>query len=927
MLDQTTARQQIADLTRRYASMPEGRRAALNENELRHSFILPLFSALGWDISDPDEMTSEEQISRKKVDFGFYVRRIPAFYLETKRQSAGVDHPEFVRQAISYSWLKGVTWAVLTNFERLRVFNAVADAAPERARFIDLHWTDYAGDGFDDLWLLSKPAMSDPARPIVKRAERNGVLTPRRPVTELLFKNLTDWRTALFNQFQKFMPPAAPYATHDVDNAVQRLIDRLIFLRAVEDRGIEEPILQPILRQYRHGEWWSVLKAKFREMNTVYNSNLFRPDVLDELDMHDPDLLESIINGLYRINQNAQFDFNAIDADVLGAAYEQYLGHKQRVDGTLTAETSARRSKRQQQGIFYTPKPIVRYIIDQTVGRRLRAGADPYALRILDPACGSGSFLIAAFDVLDRWLAQHDRDTAPAVRRRRLLTECLFGVDLDDQAVEVTRLNLILRASLERARLPLLTHIQHGDSLTDDAAISRHAFAWQTRFASVMDAGGFDVVVGNPPYVRAERLSAEFKTYAAQHYETAAGSADLYVYFMEKSLKLLRPEGVYGVIVANRWLKAGYGDKLRRFLSPHIHELVDFGELPVFEDAATFPAIVIADRTPPTTPLAMTNVKTLEYVELGDYLAEQRYNVARSQISGAHWTLTPSQRAEVLTKIKAAGVPLSEYIAPARIRYGIKTGYNEAFIISGAVRKRLIDKDGTSAEVIKPFVVGDNVRKYHINSEDKYVIFMGRGKNIEDYPAIRDYLLPFKDRLTPRPAGHNGVWNGRKAGSYQWYETQDPVNYHNEFEQPKIMYPVICSTPRFTFDTTSIYPNDKTFVIPVRDLYLLGVLNTRVIWSYLQSISASLGDPDQGGRLELREIYMRTVPIVRAAADDPRRVRITALVTDRLRLAREAADLVIPDPDLSAHMDEIDGAIDRLVADLYGLTPAEVSAL
>lgn len=924
MLDQTTARQQIADLTRRYASMPEGRRAALNENELRHSFILPLFSALGWDISDPDEMSSEEQISRKKVDFGFYVRRIPAFYLETKRQSAGVDHPEFVRQAISYSWLKGVTWAVLTNFERLRVFNAVADAAPERARFIDLHWTDYAGDGFDDLWLLSKPAMSDPARPIVKRAERNGVLTPRRPVTELLFKNLTDWRTALFNQFQKFMPPAAPYATHDVDNAVQRLIDRLIFLRAVEDRGIEEPILQPILRQYRHGEWWSVLKAKFREMNTVYNSNLFRPDVLDELDMHDPDLLESIINGLYRINQNAQFDFNAIDADVLGAAYEQYLGHKQRVDGTLTAETSARRSKRQQQGIFYTPKPIVRYIIDQTVGRRLRAGADPYALRILDPACGSGSFLITAFDVLDRWLAQHDPTTAPAVRRRRLLTECLFGVDLDDQAVEVTRLNLILRASLERARLPLLTHIQHGDSLTDDAAISRHAFAWQTRFASVMDAGGFDVVVGNPPYVRAERLSAEFKTYAAQHYETAAGSADLYVYFMEKSLKLLRPDGVYGVIVANKWLRAGYGDKLRAFLRPQLREIVDFGDLPVFEDAITYPAIVIADRTPPPDEaIAVTQVKSLDYHELGEYVAEHRYTTQRTRLQPGGWTLGADLEEGILAKARSAGIPLSEYIKPAKIRYGIKTGLNEAFVISDAVRKNLIQRDPASADLIKPFIVGADVKRYAPLEAKQYLIFTRRGLNLDAYPAIRDHLLQFKDRLMPRPTGHTGTWGGRKAGPYQWYETQDPVNYHAAFEQPKIIAPSIVNRAVFTFDSSGLYSNDKTSIMTVDDPYLLGILNSALTTFILRQTASSKAN----GYFEQKPVYLEKLPIVRAAADDPRRVRITDLVADRLRLAREAADLVIPDPDLSAHMDEIDGAIDRLVADLYGLTPAEVSAL
>lgn len=555
------------------------------------------------------------------------------------------------------------------------------------------------------------------------------------------------------------------------------------------------------------------------------------------------------------------------------------------------------------------------------MGRRLREGADPFGLRVVDPACGSGSFLIAAFDALDSWLAQHRPDVPALERRRRILTECLYGVDLDDQAVEITRLNLVLRASLERAKLPMLHHIQQGDSLVDDAAVAAAPFVWKNRFAAVMEQGGFDVVLGNPPYVRAELQSAAFKAYAAQHYTAAAGGADLYVYFMESGLRLLRPSGVYGVIVANKWLRAGYGEKIRAVLRPHLREVVDFGELKVFSDAATNPAIVLADKEPVASAVCMTRVKTLEFTTLADYVDENRYCVPRDSLTGASWSLAPEERAERLAQMRAVGVPLAEYISPLKIRSGVKTGYNEAFVISTAKRNEIIHRDPTSGGFIKPFVVGDNVRNYQINFENRYLIFMGRGNNIEDYPGIYEYLLPYRERLEPRPVDYIGVWPGRKHGSYKWFELQDPVSYHKEFDRPKIVYPDIAKEPRAAFDELSAYIDMTAFFISTEDLFLLGLLNSAPIWEYLKDTCAVLGDAEKGGRLRLKRQYIQTLPIPPAAPDDPRRARIVELVSDMLRLKRQAADplAAMRDSDLPAQMAEIEAAINRQVAELYGL--------
>jgi hypothetical protein len=392
-----------------------------------------------------------------------------------------------MKQAINYAYLKGVTWAVLTDFEETMVFNAEwEERDPEQARFLTLQWENYANGGFDDLWLLSKPSLQ--AREMDAKAERYGRKRRREPVTDKLFKQLTEWRRDLFSVIQHYNRDKLwAQDPHEVDNAVQKFIDRLIFIRTAEDRGIEANVLQALLRQSKPGDLWKNLLGLFRTLDGVYNSDLFAQAYLDLMDVYDPDLVVEIIDGLYSSpGSYFRYDFNAIAADVLGAVYEQYLGFKA-LDPEGKTSLAGKQQKRKAQGIYYTPQFVVRYIVQNTVGKLLGEGADPHRLRILDPACGSGSFLIEAFDVLDRWLAQHEPDVPANERRRRILTENIYGVDLDDQAVEVTRLNLLLRASLERGKLPLLTNIQCGNSLIDDPAVAGDAaFKWEERFANVM---------------------------------------------------------------------------------------------------------------------------------------------------------------------------------------------------------------------------------------------------------------------------------------------------------------------------------------------------------------------------------------------------------------------------------------------------------
>ncbi len=937
-MEKDTAQQQIAALVNRFKTLTKRDKDAINEQAIHLRFILPLFRALGWDIEDPRDMTAEEQIARGFVDFGFYLNGVPAFYLETKRAGDPLDNIEFKRQAINYAYLKGVTWAVLTNFDELRVYNAEWAGDIRQAEFLTLRHEDFADASFDFLWMLSKPAMQ--TRQLDKFAETVGKKDKKKPVNKVLLEQLLDWRERLFRNIRLYPENQQLWATpHEIDNAIQKLFDRLIFLRSVEDRGVDSAHLSGLVRTAPRADLFPRLLKLFRDMNGVYNSNLFEDHTLDGLTIHDGELLHNLLDGLYTGREGGQtikYDFGAIKADILGAVYEQYLGYKVQepdpdgkrlFDGdnaprkrSASAQTD-RQQKRKMQGIYYTPQYIVRYIVEQTVGRLLESGADPHALRIVDPACGSGSFLIEAFDLLDQWLEKHEPNTPELERRRRILTENLYGVDLDDQAVEVTRLNLMLRARLRREKLPMLRHVRHADSLRAD---------WTDLFPDVMKAGGFDAVIGNPPYVRQETLGADFKAYAQSHYETYAGSADLYIYFIEKGVKLLRDGGMYGVIVANKWLRAAYGKPLRKWLKNEaLQSFIDFGDLPVFEDATTYPCIVIAKRGKNGETVNATQVKTLDFDDLDAYIGANSYKVRRIDLSDSGWSLAVGNAQDVLTKVKGAGIPLKDYVN-GKIYRGIITGLNEAFVITDTVRKALIEQSSNSAELIKPFLAGRDVKRYEMPDNDRSLILIPSGWTNQhsgealdkwawlqaQYPAIAMYLSQFQDKAEKR-------WD---KGDY-WWELR-PCAYYDEFEKPKIIYPNICNQPEFTFDNQGLYANQKCFIIPTQDKYLLGLFNSKLGFFLFKQLMPKL----RGGYFEPGYVFMKGYPIYRPNIDDPaekaRHDEIVSLVETMLTLKREQGDL---DPlftdkrqALAYQIAAADRKIDAAVYALYGLTADEI---
>jgi REP element-mobilizing transposase RayT len=478
-------------------------------------------------------------------------------------------------------------------------------------------------------------------------------------------------------------------------------------------------------------------------------------------------------------------------------------------------------------------------------------------------------------------------------------------------------------------------HLKHAERWGDEEIVNKgHIAEGNKGLKPLVEYNvGFDAVIGNPPYVRQETLGDDFKSYVKEKYDSYAGTADLYVYFIEQTLKLLRKNGNFGFICSNKWMRSNYGHHLRDLIikESKIEQIVDFGELPVFQGAATFPAILLLKKEKTKEQnFIYAPIKRLDFVSLSDEINKIGEKLNENSIKGENWTLASRSKVAILEKMLQIGIPFGEYVN-GKIYYGIKTGLDEAFVIDRETRDRLIAEDKNSAEIIKPFVNGDDVRKYSINFREKYLIFTRHGIDIEKYPAIEKHLSNFKDRLMPKPANWiKDEWKGRKPGSYNWYEIQDTIDYYEEFEKPKIVYPEIAKESRFQLDFSNYYYPTTVFICPKNDVYLLGLLNSSLIWFYLKQNCSVLGDSEKGGRLRLKRQYLTNIPIRKIDfsnnMDKTLHDRMVKLVDSMLGLHKHktAAKTQTEQEMIQRQIDAIDREIDRIVYELYGLTEKEI---
>ena len=993
------APKQLLELVERFKrNLDQYKNQSYNETQVRVDYIDPFFELLGWDVYNRQgyaeqyrEVVHEDKVkvgkATKAPDYSFRVGGVRKFFLEAKKPSIdlkGDIGPAF--QVRRYAWSAGLPLSILTDFEEFAVYDCRVE--PHRhdkssvARVMYYTFDQYPEKWDEIVEVFSKDELLKGS--FDRFAQSTKKKRGTAEVDDAFLAEIEEWREMLAKNIAL---RNMEVTTRELNHAVQRTIDRIIFLRIAEDRGAE-PYGQ--LQSLQNGtNVYRRLVDLYYHADNRYNSGLFhfheekgRSDQPDEwttnLDIDDKPLKE-IFRRLYY--PESPYEFSVLPGSILGQVYERFLGNVIRLTKGHQAKVEAKPEVRKAGGVFYTPEYITRYIVEKTVGNTVegKKPKDVEKITILDPACGSGSFLLTAYDYLLDWhlswytknnpekwtkgknppiyqTVSADPNSPPLYRlttrqKKQILLNNIYGVDIDTQAVEVTKLSLLLRvlededeeslspqlSIAERVLPDLSDNIKCGNSLVGsdiyhETEISEenterlrelNPFDWQSEFLAIIESGGFDVVIGNPPYVRQESLK-EIKGYLSGHYETAHGTADLFVYFIEGGYRLLNQEGYFGYIVANKWMRANYGKALRKWMAEKkVVELIDFGDLPVFQGATTYPCILILKKVETDGTFIAAEPKSLDFVKLDDEIVAHSFQMSNSRLSPSGWTLMDNKTADLLEKLKESGTPLGEYV-DGKIYYGIKTGLNEAFVIDAETRERLIAEDSKSEEIIKPFLRGRDIKRYQEPVAEQYVLFARRGIDINEYPAVKSHLIQFRDRLMPKPKGWKGEkWKGRKPGNYQWYELQDAIDYYEEFEKPKIAYAEISTKGQFIIDRVNSYFDTTAFILGSDSLFLLGVLNSK-LWTYLFSNVSSV---IRGGFLRWKRQYMAplTIPIVEDNLIN-QKDQLEFLTQTTLNLHKQHANARTTHDKtlLNRQIEATDKQIDRLVYELYGLSDGEM---
>jgi type I restriction-modification system DNA methylase subunit/predicted type IV restriction endonuclease len=595
---------------------------SLSEADIESKLVESLFvNILGWAKEDfYKQQPAKRGDKRGRADYAFKIGEKTSFFLEVKRVGVPLDK-EADKQVVSYALSKRVSFAISTNFEQMKIFCVEENNAVNNVFRVFTDPEEYVTK-INDLLLLSRESFEK--NELMLQAEAEGRLKRRSAIDKVLLEDLMEVRRLIAYDLEKRYP--SKYGINEQDEIVQRIIDRLIFIRRAEDIGIQPDDLR--LEDIKHlsgDKAYSRLKDIFRQYDGAYDGGLFDPNYDNDCDKItiDGEITKKLIYLLYESKDKQYiYDFDWIDADVLGQVYEQYLGK-------ILAQTKSGRAKlkdgqahKKEQGIYYTPTYIVDYIVKNTVGELLKdKKVDPTRIKILDPACGSGSFLIKAYD----YLANHIISSGGGSKQHRLdeqghysvkteiLKNNLFGVDLDQKAVEITKLNLLLKAAEKNRKLPkeVDMHIRHGNSLIDNNTKDPFAFKWIGDF----EEKTFDAVIGNPPYINAIQLTktvgADVKEYWKEKYESAKGTYDIYVLFFEQSLRVCKEGGYVAFITPNKYLSSPYGVALREFISKNykLVKILDLSSVKVFEDPSVYPIVTIIQKVKMTKKYTITTEK------------------------------------------------------------------------------------------------------------------------------------------------------------------------------------------------------------------------------------------------------------------------------------------------------------------------------
>jgi type I restriction-modification system DNA methylase subunit len=895
----------------------EYKRNVYNEHQTRVDYINPFFKALGWDMDNEQgyaeayrEVIHEDKIkvgsSTKAPDYGFTLFGQRKFFVDAKKPAINIKSdiaPAY--QVRRYGWSAKVPISIVTDFEEFSIYDCTKKPKPtDKASVSRIKYITYDQylDEFDFLWdVFAKENLPKGRfdKYVQSDTRRKGTAT----VDDEFLKSIEQWRTYLATTIAL---RNKTLNEDEINYAVQKIIDRILFLRMCEDRGVEQ--YGVLKKAAQKGDIYQNLFALYHMADDKYNSGLFdfKEDKITPLLTVDNKVMKNIIHDLYY--PICEYEFSVMPADILGSVYEQFLGKTIRLTKAHHAKIEEKPEVRKAGGVYYTPKYVVDYIVENTVGKLIK-GKTPNQvakIKICDPACGSGSFLIGAYQFLLDWHLKYYTDNPQkkkkdspltpdgnltTAEKKRILLNNIFGVDIDTQAVEVTKLNLLLKAlegetqaSIskqltffnERVLPNLGDNIKCGNSLIgsdfyDDQLdlfpeqIKKiNAFGWKEGFPEIFKYGGFDAVIGNPPYVLGrETFEDRVKEYFASKYMSYGGKFDLYIYFTEKALSLLSNKGRFGFIIPNTILVNENAMKLRKGILEISLETIRLFDYRVFQHAQVETIILIASNINHSKNHRITIESGKTYKLLQEQFksnSDYRFNV-----------LFDEQTSKIINKIKSNSSRLGDI---SDICIGIQLGG------SGTKKENFIGPqkmDNTWEKVLD----GKDINTYSLNWGNVYV--------------------------------HYGDWLHRKRNE-------------KYFLNPKILIRQIGQTPIATYDDNNYYALNTLYcLICESDIslkFFLAIMNCKLgKWFWLKHNSDF-----KTIFPKIKKSQLEAIPIVNVSRTGKSYNTIIKQVDNLLKLNEQLPTIRLETQrqQIQRTISHTEKKIDELVYELYGLRKEEI---
>ncbi len=965
-----------------------------NETQVRREFLDPFFKALGWDIDNQrgyaeeyKDVIHEDAIkigeATKAPDYCFRIGGTRKFFLEAKKPAVNIKNdvnPAF--QLRRYAWTTKLPLSILSNFEEFVAYDC--RIKPDQkdkaavARVLYIPYTDYATRWHEIASVFSRDAVLKGS--FDKYAEANKGKRGTAEVDDEFLQTIESWRKELAENLALRNKTLTQRA---LNFAVQRIIDRIIFLRISEGRAIEDYGRLRALAEHDH--IYKRLGALFKQADDRYNSGLFhfkaekdRHEPPDELTLSlvlDDKLLRRILDSLYY--PESPYVFSALPADMLGQVYEQFLGKAIRLTEGHHARVEDKPEVKKAGGVYYTPTYVVDYIVKNTVGN-LVDGMTPRQtpkLKILDPACGSGSFLLGAYEYLLKWHldfyvrndpAKWSKGSKPTLvqapggswkltiaERKRILLDNIFGVDIDAQAVETTQLSLLLKVLegetsqtvqlelLHQRALPDLgDNIKCGNSLIGpdfyeqqlllfghEERYRLNVFDWQREFTAIIKGGGFDAVIGNPPW-GALLGEAELDYLRHQNREIIVRMIDSFMYFVHQGSAKLNSHGYFGMILPDVILYQTDNQKLREFILSHfkIHRILNMGN--VF-DKVTRPASVLIYESG-QSPKQMINVADFSEVQkaskAADMADESRFvAIAQAKIRdvpGSLFLTTNIAGYSIWAKVKGVRhQKLEELVDEDGIQRGVSPDLKEAFIVDSKIAK----KCGLEKHALRRVLTGGRqVKRYYIDYPDLLLIYTQRSSNLRELPNIRTYIDQFKHQITCKEVKEH------KHSLYALHRARDERIF---LKKKKLVGVITEDEIVLALDEQQTFVTDGLYLFSLRDEaethYVMGILNSSLFVFVYRLLAL------ESGRVlaQVKPTILSQLPIRMIdggnSRDNTYHDDMVKLVAQRLEFQRRLEDAKTP-PEKTSLERQIAGndmQINALVYKLYDLTSDEIQMI